>query len=48
MITQLIYNQESIYIWGQHQICQWTCQSDVSSGQVWVLSVFVLSSTTSS
>ena len=33
MITQLIYNQEVICIWGEHQICQWNCQSDVSSGQ---------------
>ena len=30
MITQLIYNQEVICIWGEHQIGQWTCQSDVS------------------
>ena len=30
MITQLIYNQEVIWIWGEHQICQ----CDVSSGQI--------------
>ena len=30
MITQLIYNQEVIRVWREHQIGQWTCQSDVS------------------
>ena len=34
MITKLIYNQEVICFWGEHQIGQWTCQSDVSSGQI--------------
>ena len=38
MITQTIYNQEVICIWGEHQIGQWICQSDVSSGQIWALS----------
>ena len=30
----IIYNQEVICILGAHQIGQWTCQSDVSSGQI--------------
>ena len=34
MITQLVYNQEFIRIWGENKIGQWTCQSDVSSGQI--------------
>ena len=32
-MTPLIYNQEVICIWGEHQIGQWTFQSDISSGQ---------------
>ena len=34
MITQLIYSQEDRCIWGENQIGQWTCQSDVSSGHI--------------